>query len=177
MIVAIAGKRGVGKSTFANRLVSVYGFKKVSFADPLKLASEIIFPGIYTGMTLANKETPYFTKGETRRDFLIALGQLARYYDEMVWVKAAKLESYKTNVVVDDLRFKNEAEHLKKLGAKLVRIERYKKYNPFVGEISDISEIDLDEYKGFDMIVNEFNNETLFDLNKQVDKFIKDFVH
>lgn len=45
-VIVLFGVRGSGKDTIADRLVSLYGFRKNSFAGPMKQMCEIAFPKI-----------------------------------------------------------------------------------------------------------------------------------
>lgn len=173
MLIGISGKRGVGKTTFAKRLVSVHGFKKISFADKLKEYSKVLVPFTEVDFSVSGKEKPYFPTGETPRDFLIKLGQFMRFYDPLFWVKAANIDKAKGAIVIDDVRFLNEVNYIKDRGGQIIRIERYKKDNPYIGELDDPSETELDNYKDFDFTVPEYYNQNIIDLNKQVDFFVK----
>ena len=42
-IIGIAGKKGHGKDTVGNFLISFRGYKKLSFAEPIKKACQEIF--------------------------------------------------------------------------------------------------------------------------------------
>ena len=173
MIIGVSGKRGVGKTTFALRLASMYGYKKVSFADKLKENAKLIVPFTEVNFSVEGKERPYFPTGETPRDFLIKFGQFMRYYDPLYWVKAVNLDKIKQDVIIDDVRFKNEVAYLVDRGALMVRVERYKKDNPYKTELNDPSETELDDYKDWDYVVSDFNNQSIYDLNKQVENFYK----
>lgn len=171
-IIAFAGKRGRGKTLAADYLVEVYGFKKLSFAQKLKDEAERLFPGILE----APKEKPFKNYDWTPRDFMIRLGQFMRYWDGEYWVKALDLEHKRGKIVIDDLRFKNEAVYLKSFGAKLVRLERYPKLNIYgPTDLDDISETDLDSYKEWDFTVPEVVNTTPKSLYEQLDKAIQVF--
>lgn len=168
MILAISGKRGVGKSLAANYLSLNYGFKVVSFSKRLKEVARVLFDFQDKDLYGANKEQPFGEYNFTPRDFLIQFGAFMRYYDELYWVKSA-LKGQKGNYVVDDLRFENEAKHLTDLGAVLIRMERYKKYNPYKGEITDPSETQLDAYTGFRFKINELQNLSITSLHNNLD--------
>lgn len=171
-IIAFSGKRGVGKTLAADFLVEHHGFKKMSFAQRLKEVAEDLFPGI----TKAPKEKPFKSYDWTPRDFMIRLGQFMRYWEPDYWVKTMDLEHKRGKIVIDDLRFKNEAEYLKSFNAKLVRIERYPKLNIYGPEVlDDISEKDLDDYKDFDAVIPDVANIKDTDLYKAVTNALHDF--
>lgn len=115
------------------------------------------------------------------RPFLQRLGQAARtVLGENFWFDAwrKRAEVFNTNlvgpdypkhlvvsgqpVVVPDVRFRNEAENLKRLGAVLIRIDRTM---PTISD-SDVSEHDLDDFHGWDAVIQ--NNGTIADLERQV---------
>jgi cytidylate kinase len=90
--IIINGRACSGKDTFADYLVEKYGYKKISFSDPIyKIARE------YFGMTTKN------------RTLLQAIGQKLREIDPDVWVRAAfrEADNYK-KVVICDCRQANE---------------------------------------------------------------------
>ena len=164
MIVAFSGKRGRGKTLSANYLVDNFGFIKVGFADLLKDNSKRLFPFTKDQMYGAEKEQPFGKYDWTPREFLLRFGQFMRYWDKDYWVKNVINQSkILPKIVIDDLRFKNEAVALKKVGATLIRLERYAKDLPYAPNIEidkDISEVDLDEYKGFDYHIDRIQNLT-----------------
>lgn len=177
MLIGISGKKGVGKSSAANFLVKTYGYRKVSFADKLKEYSEVLIPGITSKMTLQNKEKPFFKNGETRRDFMIKFGQFMRYYDDRYWIKEAGIDRIEwPDIVIDDVRFNNELEHIKSLGGKIIRVNRYPKLNVYgPEELDDPSETELDNHPGFDFVIHDCVNISLNDLYKQVNLALDDF--
>ena len=83
--------------------------------------------------------------------------------DQEFWVKAL-FNTYSDNIIIADVRFPNEVEAVKERGGIVFRIER-----PGAGAGNHISETALDDYHGFDYIID--NVGTLEDLFNQV-KFI-----
>ena len=176
-IIGISGKRGVGKTTAAKYLERFYRFEVVSFASLLRDQAAQLFPFKELHLKGGLKEKPFEDYDWAPRDFLIKFGQFMRYWDENYWVNAAlkKIEG-KDRVVFDDLRYTNEANILKRNGAKLIRIERYKKENPCKPNPfydNDPSETQLDDYKHFDAKIEKFHNVKLFDLHKELDVKMK----
>jgi hypothetical protein len=174
MIIAFSGKRGVGKTAGANYLIN-YGFTKVSFGEALKKKAMEFFPFTYQELYGNKKELQFSIYDWSPRDFMIALGNFARYFDKDYWIRAA-LPSGKTkkNIVIDDCRYLNEARLIKEQGGKIIRIERYKKDNPYKTEIHDPSEEELDDFKDFDFRVNEVENLTLTSLYHRLDHIMDD---
>jgi len=108
--IALTGKMGSGKSTAAQFLQD-YGFKCFSFAAKLKdLAKEL------------------FGMEDKDRKLLQDLGSAMREIQKDVWAiyLVKEIEVYcaigKCRVVVDDLRYLNEAEILRRHGFVLVRL-------------------------------------------------------
>lgn len=175
MIIAFSGKRGVGKTVSANILAKDYGFKVVSFAEELKKKAKTFFPFSDRSLYGDLKEVPYGGYSWTPREFLIKLGSFMRYWDEFYWIKTAlKADPVDYDIVIDDMRYKNEAKFLKTQGAKMVRIERYKSHNPYKGDIDDPSETDLDDYQEFDYRINEVENLSMISLHTRLDHIMED---
>lgn len=176
MIIGISGKRGVGKTAAARWLERTHGFKRLSFADQLKTQAKMIFPFTDQHVNGSLKEEPFFKSGESPRDFMIKYGQFVRYFDTNYWLDATIREISKyPKVVIDDVRYKNEADKLKSIGARIVRISRYKKYNPYKEELNDSSETELDTYDKFDAEINEIENLTLTSLHNKLDILMDNF--
>ena len=166
MIIAFSGKSRAGKTSAANYLVANYGFKKVSFAEELKEIAKSFYPFTQSELYGEFKDEKYKELDWTPREFLIRLGHFVRFHDTNYFVKAITGLPGSSNWVVDDLRFKNEAETLREKNATLIRIERYKKY---LNNIVDASETELDDYKYFDYRINEVENRDLKSLHTKLD--------
>lgn len=162
---SLCGRMGSGKSTFAQHLVSNYGYTKVSFADALKrLATEAC------GMR------------EKDRELLQRLGVGVRDIDPDFWVNAAfkTIRTIQGPIVIDDLRFPNELKACQQHGFLIFRVVRDRntrissfgldpdKIYDFEGHISETaldsenlkpidSDMSMDEYKeNIDRIMQEF---------------------
>ncbi len=106
--VGLSGKMRSGKDTTA-RLLNVYGFRRLAFADRLKeLASELF------GMD----------PDEKRRPLLVALGRKMCEVDPDVWVKRVLATMpVDQRIVITDLRFPSELKLLRMAGFYVARVE------------------------------------------------------
>ena len=174
MIIGFSGKRGTGKTTAANYLIKKYQFTKVGFADDLKIIARTLYPFTERDLGL-NKETKYKDHDWTPRDFMIHLGELMRYHEPNYWLNRgiAKCNDTTKNYCFDDVRFTNEADAIKALGGKIIRIERYEKLNPFGKNLDIPSETDLDKYT-FDFTILKIRNVSMTSLERQLDGYMSE---
>lgn len=128
-IVAFTGLAQSGKTTAAKFLLSE-GYERMSFADPIKQMVRCLTP-------LADKHaTPPAFGGKTIRELYQTLGTDwgRNMVNTNLWVNLGRerLESLLGDVadniirgvVIDDLRFDNEAELVRSLGGLVIQIER-----------------------------------------------------
>lgn len=87
-----------------------------------------------------------------------------RAIDPDFWVKRTEVP-VDMAAVVTDLRFPNEADHLKKLGFVLIKVNRPDR--PIDRDPTHISETALDNYEGWDYIID--NTGTLEDFHQKLD--------
>lgn len=177
MIIGISGRRGAGKTLLANHLCKAKGLLKVSFADELKELAKQIFPLTEVDInSVSRKEKKFKDYDWTPREFLQNLGEFVRYHDKDYWVKKAisKCSNSKINYVFDDVRFENEANAIKNLGGKLIRVNRYEKLNVYGKNLDVPSETALDNYE-FDYVIHEVWNTTQESLFKQGDAAMEQF--
>ena len=128
-LIGIAGRKGSGKTVEVSQyLIQYHGFTRISFADPLK--NMLLSFGLTREQLWGDeKETALeILGGQTPRHAMQTLGtEWGRnlIYDE-IWLNAWERAFNKCTspVVVDDLRFINEGEVIKKLGGKILLIER-----------------------------------------------------
>ena len=122
---------GSGKTTVA---WMCGGYKRLSFADPLRKFSAQILSSIgYDGVACLrdNKEDKIVELGVSPRQMMQTLGtewgRSCIHPD--LWVMVAEGIARKQlksgqNVVIDDVRFPNEAEMIRRLGGELWLVER-----------------------------------------------------
>ena len=177
MIIGLSGYARSGKDTAADRLVSKHGFSQYSFAAPMKEAMYILNPIVGSdsigsfkyknlvdtyGLDKAKESYP-----EIRRLLQVFGTEVGRsMFGENFWVDLTLNNIKEEHAVISDVRFKNEADAIKKAGGKVWRINRHG-----VGPVTDhSSEIDLDDYN-FDHIID--NDYRVMDLHNVIDMILE----
>ena len=106
MKIAITGKICSGKSTLANKLKKILKLEKYSFANNVKKYAKEIFEMEYKDRKLI-------------QDFAENMKEL----DNNIWIKQLDKEiKDKTHIVIDDLRFENEYNYLKKNNYYIIKL-------------------------------------------------------
>ena len=126
MIIGVAGYAGSGKTTLARRLVEEHGFTRLSFAAPIRHALLAMgIPECY----FEHKSVEVPRIGKTGRYLMQTLGtEWARdTVNQNFWLllmdqKIEGLLGY--NVVIDDVRFDNEARYIRDKKGILINIVR-----------------------------------------------------
>ena len=136
MLIGFSGKKGSGKSFFADYLVNNKLFIKLSFASPLKEITKILF-------NLSDEDVKDPIKKElinpkfnaSPRELMQWLGtDIMREefnkkfnYSGSIWIDSVKdkiktlLEDNK-DVVIDDVRFQNEVDMIHSLGGIVINL-------------------------------------------------------
>jgi hypothetical protein len=196
-IIGVIGFIGSGKNA-AGELLVEKGFHKDSFAAPLKDACSIIFGWprqLLEGDTELSRKwreepdafwSEKFNKPFSPRLALQLMGTEAgrNVFHEDVWVISLLNRAKGRDIVVTDVRFKNEIAHIQKNGGKIVRIKRGNDpiwYEDFINHNKDpkkyprpsvdihVSETDWIGCE-YDFIIE--NNGTLEDLGKKLDDIL-----
>lgn len=184
--IAITGKANSGKNT-TSKLLKQEILKKqgkisckyIAFADPIKQMIRLMFPNVpekhLTGPSKFRSEIiPGAFKDDkplTVRQVLIDIGMGGRTYKHNIWLDAfdASFQKFKNKdiIIVTDVRFRNEFDHLKSLGFYQIRLLR----NSHL-QLNDVSETNQDSIKDeeYDYIIH--NNGTLKDLKSQVSNIV-----
>jgi hypothetical protein len=130
LVVGITGTAGSGKTAAARIMCDRYDFSRVRLAEPIKRMARAL--GLTHDQVAGPlKDIPLDELcGKTPRYVMQTLGTEwgRRMVGEDIWVRVAEKEirrlmSNGVSVVVDDVRFPDEAAMIKKLGGAVVRIE------------------------------------------------------
>jgi len=134
MLVGLIGFKQVGKSTAASYLQDKYGFVRHNFKDALVEEMKERFPDLLEefaccyfpddlGMSGWNRL--FFEKPPAMRALMQNYGTNVRRFDEDSYWTDKWVEGLLCgDVVVDDVRFKNEAAAVKGRGGVLIRLVR-----------------------------------------------------
>lgn len=122
MILGVTGPIGGGKDTFCDYACRLTGATKIGFADALKWVCQDLTGHDYTLRETKDKE---IWPGVTGRKVLETVGSAMRSLNENFWVDLALERTFYTKlVIIPDTRYPNEVEAIRKLGGKIVRINR-----------------------------------------------------
>jgi len=171
-IVGIIGKKGSGKSECSKVLVNKHGFRKISFADKLKeVVSELWDIPIKELYDPSKKETFDPRWGKTYREIMQLFGtEVCRNIAWNTWLYHVEKEFKRgDNWIVDDVRFKNEAQLIKMYRGILIKVVR-----PILISENDQhqSEVEQDQIKP-DVII--MNNYAIKDLHRRVEEVVTSF--
>jgi hypothetical protein len=142
LIIGLLGFEGSGKDTVASILVNEYGFTQRSFADPVKDVCAAVFQWpreLLEGKTAESREwretvdpwwsehlgIPSFTPRYAMR--YIGTDLFRNCFSDTKWIKSLEKNLYyvsNDNIVVSDVRFKNEMSALKNSGAEIFLVTR-----------------------------------------------------
>ena len=178
-IIGLLGKKHVGKDTVAEYMTNKYGVMTYALAEPLKEMVGMLFNLDYEQMHGELKEVVDERWGCTPRHMFQTIGteicrkQLHNYIPNVkeneFWLM--KFEQWLSDneymyICVTDLRVKNEIDFIKKLGGKIIYIEREtKEKDVHSSEMYEVQESDYD----FHII----NNGTLDELYEKVDEIME----
>lgn len=140
-VIGLHGHAGVGKSLAAAYLQEAHGYTLLKFAGPLKhMARAIGLSHDHIEGPLKELPTPLLD-GKSPREFMQLLGtEFGRHHlGEDFWVNRAMDNVHRIldvggRVVLDDVRFLNEASAVHDIGGVVIEIER-----PGVGPVNSHS--------------------------------------
>lgn len=135
MIIGLTGKKGCGKSTAA-RLIAYHehfsglGFGLISFAEPLKNMAHLLLRdlGIDTSRDLDKAAVLPVINVSPRRLYQTLGTEWGRHLihpDLWVFALAGRLKNLNwPHIVIDDVRFENEAGFIRAQGGLIIHIDR-----------------------------------------------------
>jgi hypothetical protein len=154
MLIGLAGQIASGKTTAATYMLEKYGFVRTAFASPLKETMVSLFELSTNQVTdLAMKGVIDPRYGKTPRELMQLFGTecVRNHIHPDFWVMKMRwqLQRYKTSevsrVVIDDVRFDNEADLIRDMGGTVVHL--YRMDNPHTGKDSHVSEEPIHMYQ------------------------------
>lgn len=170
MIVGISGYKGSGKDTAGDVLINKFGFKKESFAGPIKdiVAQQFnidreMLEGTDEFSRKCRENSDYGAYGFTPRELLQKIGTFYNSeIDKCYWsdiVEKKYLKTFGEDIVLTDVRFPCEVEMIERNGGFVIRVER----PGFDGE-DHISERSLCDWP-FDLVILNHGSIDLFKQN------------
>ncbi len=169
MIIGLIGKSQVGKTTASDYAIQEFDkLTKLSFATPLK--DMLVRAGICSYHEVFEEKT-WFSRSLLQ---LIGTNLIREQIDPNFWINKIKerithLSFAENTVIIDDIRFKNEAEFIRNSNGVLLRITR-----PSVNSVDKHrSETELDEIIPNTTIVN---NGTLIEYKKNVLSVVRSYL-
>jgi len=134
-ILGLCGYKQSGKSTLAQVARTDFNFRRMGFADELKNIIQRLWPAFTEDHMFGElKEEVVEEYGKSFREVVQHVGtDLFRAYDPDVWVRSTRqaIEHYEHQMgravrplVIDDLRFDNEAELIHELGGEVWEVSK-----------------------------------------------------
>lgn len=143
-LIAFAAPKQSGKTTAASYLEMEFGAQIFPFAEPVKAAIVSMLGGrVPTIYTQAKKEEPLPGRTFSWRQACEWLGNDARRaLGEDVWIDSMRIKIQETAglIVIDDLRYANEAAMVRELGGLVVGIRRPFSWRDNAPDISEIEQ-------------------------------------
>lgn len=202
MLIGIIGKKYSGKTTCADYITSKYDFITTSFADPLKQACAALFmlddEQLYGDkkeiadekwFDVSPRQIMQFVGTDLLRDnmhkLIPDLGSNIFVYRFGLWYHKLRQSDTKINVIISDVRFKNEAYAIRQAGGILVKIIRptVKQHRSLLQKLKSkfrsndtsqhISEKELDKII-YDILI--INDSDLVNLYEKIDILIPDII-
>lgn len=170
-IVGVSGKAGSGKDFLAKHVLAARGYKPFALAWALRAQG-------YARLAPSNTATydmVYHDKPPLIRDFLQQLGteQGRDVFGQEYWVLQAEAwmetlarAGYGNKFVITDVRFPNEAQFVRDLGGKLIRMAGRRADLGAAAE--HVSETALDSYIGWDAVLHNEAGMTATGLETQL---------
>lgn len=178
LLIGICGQKGVGKDTLGDYIIQKYNCKQYAFAYPLKKLIKDLFELSDDQLYGSTKEIVDERWNTTPRKLMQYIGtelfrnQLKNLIPELnfenLWIRKFNdwyAQNKHHNIIISDIRFKDEMEAIKKNGGIIFKVDRKLPY-----EDNHASELFFKE------VVPDFvldNNSTKEHLYEQFDNILK----
>jgi len=182
MIIGILGKKYHGKDTVSDFIMDMNSnFTRMSFADPLKKISKVLFS--FTDEQLygdKKEEEDEYWKVSPRQVFQflgtdICRKQMKKIIPEIednFWVECLRrqLNNIEGNIVISDVRFPNEAKMIKEMGGYIIKVTR-----PLLESNDEHYSEQIIDYVNYDYAIN--NNGSLEELRFKTNFVLDDIMN
>jgi len=188
MIIGISGRAGVGKSTLAEVAVEKYNFVRVSFASLLK---EELITWLHEREYDFNPEAFYGDDSEKQcmvilpethelpssivtfnpiyHTHMVSYRQLMQWFGDKrkvdnpdYWLqRLMETVDFSVDIIIDDVRFVNEAALIQALGGIIVRIN----WPARLTNSTHLSETQMDNFPTFDSVITKDDNISLLEFH------------
>lgn len=184
-IIAVCGLKRSGKDTIADFLVKQYGYRKLSIADPLKEACQLLFGLSHDMIHGDTKDVPCpswynLTPRQIMQFFgtemmQFKLKELMPECGRLFWIRRLiqMIDTHKINkIVIPDVRFIHEYEELvKHYGASNVYVIKVQRQQ--LNSQQKDTHISESEWKSIGANLFISNDSTIGDLHAKIDTWIK----
>jgi hypothetical protein len=191
VLIGILATKGSGKDTVADHIVRNHLFNKMSFADPIKKITQILFGFDNEQLYGDKKETIDTNWNVTPRTVFQYLGtdifrndinKIIPGINNDFWINSFKVK-YKNiinddantckNIVIADVRFQNEVDAIHDLGGMVIKLSRPSLDQSMVNETHE-SELGVGNITNHDHVI--INDGTLTDLYDKMDHCINFYI-
>lgn len=181
MLLGVAGPKGSGKDTFANRFQLFQPCLRRAFADPLKQVCKEMY--LLSEEQLHDPEAKEQVDerwGLSPRQMFQRFGTdyVRNQVDENFWIKHFEMwyrqQPAGSNVIVTDVRFQNEVDLIHRLGGKVVYIYRPFNFEQKTPVDNHISETEALQLSGVDYHIDNCGSLQRFYQN--IDSFVERLV-
>lgn len=176
-ILGITGKARSGKDTIATYLWQHYGFTRMAFADPVKMAAQQIFGLSHDQVwsdELKEVEIPFWGMSPRRMFQLLGTEAGRNVFGGDLWIKRLAIglsQLPEDDIVIPDVRFNDEADFVRANGGTIVHLHRPE--GPIIKHSGHASEAGV-AVKETDYILN--NTKDLATLYGEVDNMITELL-
>lgn len=186
MILAFGHRKKMGKDTLARFIATSLRLRcrklnveKRSFAGKLKAVSHSLYQwaGLlgpeYYELYPEKKDIILPLINKTPRDIWIDMGQKLREMDNDIWINAVLRNNLPNVMLIADLRFPNEADKVKELGGKVIKVIRTGQEHS-----DDSADTPLENYPNWDEIVEADSLNKLNDIGEQlIEKYCREVIN